>query len=82
MLPVIYPLTTNSIGKTSHFFARVTFGSGISITWFGIMFFVLSNHHALVRLRTWPLNGIEAKTRSKALCLSVVIRAILSSSSY
>ena len=70
------------MGITLHFFAIVTFGSGISITWLGIISFVFLNHQALVRLRTCPLNGIEANTRSKALCRSVVINTILSSNSY
>jgi hypothetical protein len=43
---------------------------------------VCSNHQALVRFSTCPLNGIAASTRSKALCRSVVTSTTRSPRSY
>ena len=76
---MIYPLITISNGKTLHFLPTTTFGSGVFRTKFGIICLVFSNHQALVWVKACPLKGMEANILSKALCLSVAIKIILSS---
>ncbi len=66
------PRTTNSTGKTLHFFITDTQGSGVASRALGTMCDVLRIHQAEVSFRTWPLKGIAAILRSKAERRSVV----------
>src|SRR6185369_2966042 len=74
--------TTASTGSGLHFFAMVTFGSGIEIKWFGTMSLVFSIQNAVMRFSISPLRGICAMMRSKEECRSVETSTSFPSCSY
>ena len=75
-------MPTNSTGKTVQRRMMLTFACGVASSALGTSCAVRRIHQALVLLRTRPLNGTLASSRSKALCRSVVTITRQSPQSY